>query len=496
MPGYILALDQGTTSSRAALVDAGGRLTAVASEPFPQHFPAPGLVEHDPEEIWQSQLTAARRVLAENNIQVAEIAAIGITNQRETTLLWERATGRPVHNAIVWQDRRTADRCAHLRAEGREADLRDRTGLVPDPYFSATKLEWLLNTVPGAREAATRGELAFGTVDTYLLWRLTGGRVHATDPSNASRTLLWNIHTRQWDPHLLDLFTVPSSLLPEVRATSGPFGETEPDLFGRPIPLLAVAGDQQAALFGQAAVRPGMVKNTYGTGCFLLVHTGDQPVPSQRGLLTTAAWRVGDRMEYALEGSVFVAGAAVQWLRDGLGLIGAAAETEELALSVPDSGGVYVVPAFTGLGAPYWDPQARGTIVGLTRGTSRAHLARATLESIALQTVDVVRCMEADYARPLAGMRVDGGASDNDFLMQTQADLLGLPVERARVRETTALGAAWLAGLAAGLWPSIDAVAQLWEADRVFEPQMSTDQHETILHGWRRAVDRARSWAE
>jgi len=468
---------------------------AIAAEPFPQSYPQPGWVEHDPEAIWQSQLAAAQRVLAEQGVTGDDLLALGITNQRETTLLWDRRTGEPIAPAIVWQDRRTAADCEALRAAGRTAELRRRTGLVPDPYFSATKVAWLLTHLPGARARAEAGELAFGTVDSYLLWRLTGGRVHATDVSNASRTLLWNLVENEWDPELLAWFGVPAAILPEVRPSAGGFGEADPRWFGRAIPITGVAGDQQAALFGQACLRPGMAKNTYGTGCFLLQHTGATPRDSAHGLLATAAWRLGDRTEYALEGSVFVAGAVVQWLRDELGLIATAAETASLAAQVEDTGGVFLVPAFTGLGAPHWDPRARGTIVGLTRGTTRAHLVRAALEAIALQTADVVAAMTADAGTPLPSLRVDGGAAANDLLMQLQADLLGVPVERADDRETTALGAAWLAGVGAGVWRDAAELADHWRADRVFEPQWSADRREQLRAGWARAVERAREWA-
>lgn len=494
-PRFLLALDQGTTSSRAALVDRDGRRVAIAAEPFPQSFPRPGWVEHDPEAIWQSQLAAAQRVLAQHGATGEDLIAIGVTNQRETTLLWDRRTGAPIAPAIVWQDRRTAPDCEALRAAGRTAELRRRTGLVPDPYFSATKVAWLLTHLPGARSRAEAGELAFGTVDSYLLWRLTGGRVHATDVSNASRTLLWNLAANEWDAELLGWFGVPAAILPEVRPSAGAFGETEPRWFGRAIPITGVAGDQQAALFGQACLRPGMAKNTYGTGCFLLQQTGEAPRDSAHGLLATAAWRLGDRTEYALEGSVFVAGAVIQWLRDELGLIATAAESASLAAQVEDTGGVFLVPAFTGLGAPHWDPRARGTLVGLTRGTTRAHLVRAALEAIALQTADVVAAMTADAGTPLPSLRVDGGAAANDFLMQLQADLLGVPVERAADRETTALGAAWLAGVGAGVWPDVGELGRRWRADRIFEPQWNADRREQLRAGWARAVERAREWA-
>jgi glycerol kinase len=493
---YLLALDQGTTSSRAMVVDARGQTAGIAAQEFPQLYPRPGWVEHDPEAIWESQLAAVRQVLDSAAISLTQIAAAGITNQRETTLLWRRSDGEPVYNAIVWQDRRTADRCAQLRAEGLTEWIQRKTGLLPDPYFSGTKLEWLLDNVAGARTDAEAGELAFGTVDTWLIWKLTRGQVHRTDRTNASRTLLWNLREERWDPELLELFRIPESLLPEVLPSAADFGTAsgvrDP---GTELRLRGVAGDQQAALFGQAGWEAGIAKNTYGTGCFLLLNTAQETPVSTQGLLTTAACGRDGGTCFALEGSVFVAGAAVQWLRDGLGLIRSAAETESLAQEVPDSGGVFVVPAFTGLGAPYWDPHARGTIVGITRGTSGAHLVRATLESIALQTWDVVEAMAADAGAPIRTLRVDGGASANDFLMQLQADLLGIPVERAANRETTALGAAYLAGLGCGLWAPAD-LAQLWKADRVFEPRMSDDQRLSLREGWHRAVERARDWAQ
>ncbi|KIQ54317.1 glycerol kinase GlpK, partial [Meiothermus taiwanensis] len=442
---YILALDQGTTSSRAIVFDLEGRPQAMAQQEFMQHFPQPGWVEHDPLEIWQTQLRVAQEAIQRAGIQPGEIVALGITNQRETTVLWERATGRPVHRAIVWQDRRTAPICDELRKEGYEALFRQKSGLVLDAYFSGTKVKWLLQNVPGLRERARKGELCFGTIDSWLIYNLTGGRVHATDVSNASRTLLFNLHTLRWDEELLGILGLPEALLPEVRPSAGLFGETLPELFGAPIPIAGVAGDQQAALFGQACFSPGMAKNTYGTGCFLLMHTGQERVASQNGLLTTLAWQLeGQPPEYALEGSVFVAGAVVQWLRDGLGIIQSSSEVEDLARQVERTDGVYLVPAFVGLGAPYWDAYARGTIVGLTRGSSKAHLARAALEAIAYQSRDVLEAMKADAGLKLSELRVDGGATVNDLLMQFQADILGTPVVRPQVTETTALGAAYL----------------------------------------------------
>jgi glycerol kinase len=493
---HILALDQGTTSSRAIVFDGSGAMIAVAQREFRQIFPRPGWVEHDPEEIWESQLATALEALDRAGLSAGAVAAVGLTNQRETTLLWDRASGRPLGNAIVWQDRRTADLCARLRERGLEPLFRKKTGLVLDPYFSGTKIAWLLDHLPEARDAAAAGRLAFGTVDSWLIWKLTGGAVHATDVSNASRTLLWNLETEDWDDELLGILGVPRSILPEVRPSSGVFGETAPGLLPERLPITGVAGDQQAALFGQACLRPGMAKNTYGTGCFLLMNTGGRPIPSKHGLLTTAAWRIGARTDYALEGSIFIGGAVIQWLRDGLGVIRTAAEVEPLAASVPDSGGAVLVPAFTGLGAPHWDAWARGTLLGITRGTTAAHLARAALDAIAFQTVEVLRAMEADSGVALSELRVDGGATANDLLLQIQADLLGVPVVRPRVRETTALGAAYLAGLAAGVWKGTDELLAHAEVDRVFTPAMSRDQAGCLLARWHRAVERARGWEE
>jgi len=496
MSRYVLALDQGTTSSRALLFDARGAVAASDQHEFRQHFPRPGWVEHDPEEIFDSQLRAARGALARAGATPADVAAVGITNQRETALVWERATGRPIYPAIVWQSRQTAPICEALRARGLEAEVRARTGLVIDSYFSATKVRFILDAVPGAQARAERGELAFGTVDSWLLYRLTGGRVHATEPSNASRTMLYHIRERRWDDLLLDALRIPRALLPEVRESSGVLGETEPGLFGAPLPIAGMAGDQQAALFGQGCLRPGTGKNTYGTGCFLLVNTGHEAPHSKSGLVTTIAWSRGGRVEYALEGSVFVAGAAVQWLRDGLRILADAAESEALARAVEDTAGVYVVPAFVGLGAPYWDESARGAIVGLTRGTTREHLVRATLESIAYQTRDVAECVRLDAGMALGSLRVDGGACRNDFLMQFQADVLGAPVLRPPMLEVTALGAAALAGLAVGFWRDPSALEAVTSAGmRVFEPRLSEDEREARYAGWRRAVERARDWA-
>ena len=492
---YILALDQGTTSSRAILFDHKGRATAVAQQEFEQLFPQPGWVEHRPEEIWSSQLNAARVVLREADVKADQIAAIGITNQRETTIIWDRETGAPIHNAIVWQCRRTASECDRMRSEGLAPMFQQRTGLVLDAYFSGTKVRWLLDNVPGARDLAAKGKLAFGTVDSWLIWKLTGGRVHATDPSNASRTLLFNIERGEWDDELLAALDVPRSLLPHVAPSSAMIGETDAELFGRAIPIAGNAGDQQAALFGQVCTAPGMSKNTYGTGCFMLLNTGKELVRSKSNLLTTVAWQIDDKpTEYALEGSVFIAGAAIQWLRDGLRMIGSAAETQAMAMSVEDNGGVYFVPAFVGLGAPHWDQYARGTIAGLTRGSTREHIARAALESIAYQTSDVLRCMRDDSGIDLTELRVDGGAVRNDFLMQFQADILGIPVVRPANTETTAAGAAFLAGLAVDFWSGIKELSELWEREKTFEPNMSGSERQRLLSEWSRAVGRSTKW--
>lgn len=491
---YVLALDQGTTSSRAILFDEAGAAVATAQREFTQHFPQPGWVEHDADEIWETQIATAREALAVAGVAASEVAALGIANQRETTVLWDRATGEPVHRAIVWQDRRTADLCARLQGAGHEAAVRDRTGLVLDPYFSGTKVAWVLNHVDGARERAEAGELAFGTVDSWLLWKLTGGRVHATDVTNAGRTLLFDIHALRWSDDQLDLLGVPRPVLPEVRPSSGAFGYTDDALLGAAIPISGVAGDQHAALFGQRCTRPGMAKNTYGTGCFLLYHTGTEAVASRHGLLTTLAWQIDGRpAQYALEGAVFVAGAAVQWLRDELKIIGSASEVEALAASVPDSDGVVVVPAFTGLGAPHWDPYARGAVLGITRGTSAAHIARATLDGVAHQSADLLEAMTADAGAPLAELRVDGGMTANSLLMQTQADLLGVEVVRPEVAETTALGAAFLAGLGAGVWTEEDLDRQ-WRESARWAPAPAADT-EADRARWRRAVERAKGWA-
>jgi glycerol kinase len=488
----ILALDQGTTSSRAIVFDRRGRPVATAQQEFAQHYPRPGWVEHDPRDLWETTRRTALGAVAEANLTGRGIAALGLTNQRETTLLWDRRTGRPLHRAIVWQDRRTADLCAQLRRRGLEPLFRKKTGLLLDPYFSGTKLAWLLDHIPGARRRAEKGELAFGTVDTWLLWQLTGGRVHATDVSNASRTLLLNLRTAGWDDELLKILRIPREVLPEVRASSGMFGEVSavPALNG--IPISGIAGDQQAALFGQACWSAGMAKNTYGTGCFLLLNTGSKPVVSKNNLLTTIAWKIDGRIDYALEGSVFIGGAVVQWLRDGLGLIAKSVDVEKLAAKVADNGGVYLVPAFAGLGAPHWDAAARGIVTGLTRGSNAGHLARAALESIAYQSADLLRAMEADAGRGLRELRVDGGAVCNNALMQFQADVLRVPVVRPRTTETTALGAAYLAGLAVGFWKNRGEIASLWAADRTFHAKAPAAHTRRLLAEWHRAVARAK----
>jgi glycerol kinase len=491
---HVLALDQGTTSSRAILFDREGSLVAVAQREFRQIFPRAGWVEHDPEEIWASQTAVAREALSAASIGPGDLAAVGITNQRETTLVWDRETGEPVTNAIVWQDRRTAPQCDRLRAEGAETLVREKTGLVIDAYFSGTKLAWILDNVPGARQRAEAGQLAFGTVDSWLVWKLTGGRLHLTDVTNASRTLLFDIHTGDWDDELLRLLRIPRELLPEVRSSSEVYAEVSPDLDLAGAPLAGIAGDQQAALFGQACFETGLTKNTYGTGCFLLQNTGEAAPESRHKLVTTVAWRRDGRTEYALEGSVFVAGAVVQWLRDGLGIIETSADVESLARSVPDNGGVYLVPAFAGLGAPHWDAYARGTIVGLTRGTGAGQIARAALESIAYQVADLGDAMESDSGVALPELRADGGAAANDLLLQFQADLMGVPVLRPAVTETTALGAAYLAGLATGVWKTTDEVARQWRVERRFEPEMSRARAEELRSRWRQALDRARGW--
>ncbi|MGI8980156.1 MAG: glycerol kinase GlpK [Pirellulaceae bacterium] len=490
MPKYILALDQGTTSSRAILFGRDGRGVASAQQEFPQILPSPGHVEHDPEAIWSSQLATAKQAIAKAKCNAEDIAAIGVTNQRETTVLWDKATGKPVANAIVWQSRITAPICEKLKSDGAEQTIRDKTGLVVDAYFSGTKIKHLLDTIPGLRSRAEKGEILFGTVDSFIIWRLTGGKRHVTDVSNASRTLLLNIHTLQWDDELLKLLNVPRAMLPEVLPSSHHYGDTDPSLFGRAIPITGDAGDQQAATFGQACFEPGSAKNTYGTGCFMLLNIGDKPRASQHKLLTTVGWQVGGKTTYCLEGSVFIAGAIVQWLRDGLGIIKTSAEVEKLAASVPDSGGVILVPALVGLGAPYWDPDARGAIFGITRGTTAAHIARAAVESMAFQSRDLLDAMRSDAGLPLATLKVDGGASLNNALMQFQADIVGATVRRPVVAETTALGAAYLAGLAVGYWQDQSDIARNWALDREFQPQMSAAERDERYGRWQRAVKR------
>jgi glycerol kinase len=490
---YVLALDQGTTSSRAIVFDEHGAPVAMAQREFRQIYPQPGWVEHDPREIISTQRETAREVVRKANVPLKDIMALGITNQRETTILWDRQTGEPLHNAIVWQDRRTAPLCAELKAVGAESLIGERTGLVIDPYFSGTKLAWLLDEIPGARGRAERGELAFGTVDTWLVWQLTGNRTHVTDPSNASRTMLFNIHMNDWDPELLKLLRVPRAVLPEVHPSAHAFGMLPPGELGEPLIIGGIAGDQQAALFGQACHKPGMAKNTYGTGCFMLLHTGDRVVQSKNGLVATACAQVRGK-EFALEGSVFIGGAVVQWLRDELQFFSSSSEIEKLAASCLDSGDVFLVPAFTGLGAPYWDAHARGAMVGLTRGTSKAHIARAALESIAFQSAELLEAMQKDAGERLTELRVDGGASANDLLMQFQADLLGVPVVRPKVLETTALGAAYLAGLTVDLWKSREELASHWQVQKRFEPHMARKEAEAKMARWREAVSRARNW--
>lgn len=495
MARFILSLDQGTTSSRSLLFDSDGSVVATSQEEFEQIFPEPGLVEHDGQAIWQSQLNTIRAVLNQSGVTTSDLAAIGITNQRETTLIWDRTSGQPIANAIVWQDRRTAAFCSELKKRpGVPEQVQEKTGLIIDPYFSGSKVRWLLDHVPGARERAEAGELAFGTVDSWLVWNLTGGRVHITDVTNASRTMLLNIHTLRWDDELLDLFNVPRSLLPEVRQSSEHYCDIDPEILGAAVPIGGIAGDQHAALFGQACLEPGMAKNTYGTGCFLLMNTGDQPIQSQHRLLSTIAWQIGGRVEYALEGSVFIAGALIQWLRDQLGIIASAPEVEALAASVDDSGGVYFVPAFAGLGAPHWDSYARGTLIGMTRGTNRAHIARAALEAIAFQSMELLEAMEKDSGIRLQELRVDGGASENSLLMQIQADLLQVPVVRASIAETTALGAAYLAGLATGFWSDRDEIRSRWKAAQSFIPSEQSEALREKVSDWQRAVERSKDW--
>jgi glycerol kinase len=496
MAGFVLALDQGTTSSRALIFDAGGAIVQADQIEFPQYFPKPGWVEHDPNEIWESQLQSARGALAQAKIAAGDIAAIGITNQRETTVVWDRRTGEPIHPAIVWQSRQSSGVCDTLRANGLEEEVRTRTGLLIDSYFSGTKIRFILDAVPGAQARAAAGELCFGTIDTWLIYKLTKGRIFVTEPSNASRTLLYNIHDGAWDDVLLAALDIPRAMLPEVRDSSGVFGETDPEWFGAAIPIAGVAGDQQSALFGQGCVSQGLTKNTYGTGCFLLMNTGREAPRSEAGLITTVAWSLEGQLEYALEGSIFVAGSAVQWLRDGLGFVTEARETDALARSVSDTDGVYVVPAFVGLGAPYWDESARGTIVGITRGTTRAHITRATLESIAYQTRDVMNAMEEDSGVAPSVLHVDGGACENDFLMQFQADILGIAVERPAVLEVTAMGAAALAGLGVGFWRDRSELDARVGPATLFEPTMSQGERDSRYRNWLRAVERSRGWAE
>lgn len=493
MERFILALDQGTTSCRAVLVNEQGSILDFEQQEFTQFYPSPGLVEQDAEEIWSVQLGVARRLLQKKGIAPYQIAAIGITNQRETTVVWDKRSGKPVHRAIVWQDRRTAPICENLREKGLEPHIRQQTGLVADAYFSGTKVKWILDQTDPQREAAKAGHLCFGTIDTWLIWKLSGGRHHVTDFSNASRTLLYNIRSLQWDPVLCEALDVPTAMLPEVWPSAALYGHTDPELFGAPIPICGIAGDQQSALFGQVCFAPGMAKNTYGTGCFMLMNTGETPIFSNSGLLTTIAWGLDGKVHYALEGSVFIAGAAIQWLRDGLKIIDESPDSEYFALKVPHPDGVYVVPAFAGLGAPYWDMYARGAIFGLTRGTTKAHIIRATLESLAYQTRDVLAAMENDAGAPLQILRVDGGASANNLLMQFQSDILGVPVERPVSVETTALGAAYLAGIEAGFWTP-DELSKRWQKDRVFAPQMEAPEREKLYKGWKKAVKRVMDW--
>ncbi len=495
MENFVLAIDQGTTSSRAILFDRAGQVRGMAQREFTQHFPQPGWVEHDADEIWASQAGVMHEALAQGRANWDQVEGIGITNQRETTVIWDRRTGRPIHRAIVWQDRRTAPVCEVLKAKGLAGLIQRKTGLVLDAYFSGTKIAWILDNVAGAREAARAGHLAFGTIDSWLVWNLTGGQLHLTDVSNASRTLLFDIHTMRWDDELLEIFGVPRALLPEVRASSERYGETAAGLLSRRMPIAGIAGDQQAALFGQMCLDPGMLKHTYGTGGFMVLNTGSKPIASNNNLLTTVGWKIGSEVTYALEGSIFIAGAVVQWLRDGLGLIRHSSEVEALAGTVEDNGGVYFVPAFVGLGAPHWDSSARGAILGITRGTKAGHLARAALESIAFQTVDVLAAMEADSGIAIKELRVDGGATVDDLLMQFQADAAGVPIVRPKVRETTALGAAYLAGLATGFWSGTDEVRQQWQADRTFRPAMAVARRAELKAGWTAAVARSKGWA-
>ncbi|MBS0650625.1 MAG: glycerol kinase GlpK [Verrucomicrobia bacterium] len=491
---YILALDQGTTSSRAMLIDHSGEVVAKAQKEFRQIFPMPGWVEHNPQEIWSTQASVASEVLAHSGTSPNEIAAIGITNQRETTVIWDRKTGQPIANAIVWQDRRTTELCQSLKDKGLEAMIRQKTGLLLDPYFSGTKVHWLLNQIPGAKEKAKRGELAFGTIDTWLVWKLTGGKQHVTDVSNASRTMIFNIHTKSWDEQILKLLDIPDSILPRVASSSEVYGETNSSLFSSPIPIAGIAGDQQAALFGQACFKPGMVKTTYGTGCFMLMNTGNKPVESKNNLLTTIAYEVRGNLEYALEGSVFIGGAVVQWLRDNFNLIKSSSDIQRLAATVADNNGVYFVPAFTGLGAPYWDPYARGMIMGLTRGTMAGHIARAAIEGTAFQVSDVLRAMENDSGIHIDQVRVDGGAVQDTLLMQFQSDLLRVPVVRPKMTELTALGAAFLAGLAVGFWKDLSEISSYWQMEKTFHPTMPEKEVNRLMKNWQNAVRCAQQW--
>ena len=490
MQKYILALDQGTTSSRAIVFDHSGKICSVAQKEFTQHFPKPGWVEHDPNEIWSSEAAVIAEAISAIDINGLDIAAIGITNQRETTIVWDIDTEEPIYNAIVWQDRRTAEYCDKLKAQGLVDKVREKTGLIIDAYFSGTKIKWILDNVPGARERAEKGKLRFGNVDSWLVWRLTRGEVHCTDVTNASRTMLFNINTLQWDDDLLNLLDIPRSMMPEVKSSSEVYGHTKTTIFAHEVPIAGIAGDQQSALFGQMCLTPGSIKNTYGTGCFVMLNIGDKPLLSKNNLLTTVAWKIGDEVKYALEGSIYVGGSVVQWLRDGLGFIKSSSEVEELASSVPDSGGVYFVPALTGLAAPYWDQYARGTIVGITRGTTRAHIARAALDGIAFQTYDIAQAMARDLGAPLTELKVDGGASRNNLLMQFQSNLLGIPVVRPKITETTALGAAYLAGLAVGFWKDIDELKKQWQVERTFEPAADTEEIENAKKGWANAISR------
>lgn len=493
---YILALDQGTTSSRAIIFNKKGQQMAVAQKDFEQHFPRAGWVEHDPVEIWTSQASVATEAITKSNITAAQIAGIGITNQRETTILWDRKTGKPVYNAIVWQDRRTSAYCNQLKEQGYADNIREKTGLIIDAYFSATKIKWILDNVDGVRERAERGEICFGTVDSWLIWKLSSGKAHLTDVTNASRSMIYNIHSLRWDEELLKIFDIPASILPEVKSSSEVFCTTAGDIFSAKIPIAGIAGDQQAALFGQLCLKPGMAKTTYGTGCFLVMNTGEKPVTSDNQLLTTIAWKIGDKVNYALEGSVFIGGAAIQWLRDGISLLDHAKESEALAESLPDNDGVYFVPALTGLGAPYWNQDARGAFFGITRGTSVAHMTRAALEAIAYQVYDVLKAMEKDAGEDVQEMRVDGGATANNFLMQFQADLVRCTIKRPKMLETTALGAAYLAGLAVGYWDNVEDLRELWEADQSFEPKMDIGKVNKYLHFWHKAVNRSLNWIE